>query len=181
VLVKMVKTVEKPNPVNTQNAEKVQELGERIKGLKEERAQWQKIVQPPPRMPLVLDSARKSPTSSGIDPSLLDPEQASILTSLAAPSSEDVNRSLKDRLKLIHSDMEFKVDQLRDGVHKLDQYRGTLDRVATKVLAYSALRVEERDKREKEAVGTRDMPIQEVLRSLSRILPEGSGGTSGRQ
>lgn len=50
-----------------------------------------------------------------------------------------------------------------------------MGRVADKILALSAVRLEEREKREKEAVGTRDLPMQEVLRSLSRILPEGGG------
>lgn len=74
--------------------------------------------------------------------------------------------------------MEFRVDQFADGVHKLEQYQETVGRVADRILALSAVRLEERDKNEKESIGTRDLPMQEVLRSLSRILPD-SGG-SGR-
>jgi kinetochore protein Mis13/DSN1 len=69
--------------------------------------------------------------------------------------------------------LEFKVDQFADGVHKLDQYQETVGRAADKILALSAMRLEERDRKEKEEIGTRDIPVQEVLRSLSRILPEG--------
>lgn len=58
-------------------------------------------------------------------------------------------------------------------MHKVEQYQETAGRVADKILALSAVRLEERDRKEKEAVGTRDLPMQEVLRSLSRILPEG--------
>jgi len=66
------------------------------------------------------------------------------------------------------------VDQFADGVHKLEQYQQTVGKVADKILALSAMRLEERDRREKEEIGTRDIPMQEVLRSLSRILPDGS-------
>jgi kinetochore protein Mis13/DSN1 len=59
-------------------------------------------------------------------------------------------------------------------VHKLEQYQETVGRVADKILALSAVRLEDRDRREKEEIGTRDIPMQEVLRSLSRILPEGN-------
>jgi len=79
-----------------------------------------------------------------------------------------------ERLKAVQNGLEFKVDQFADGVHKLEQYQQAAGRVADKVLALSAVRLEERERREKEAVGTRDVPMQEVLRSLSRILPEGS-------
>lgn len=66
------------------------------------------------------------------------------------------------------------MDKFADGVHKVEQYQETVGRVGDKILALSAVRLEERNKREKEAIGTRDMPIQEVLRSLSRILPANS-------
>ncbi len=66
------------------------------------------------------------------------------------------------------------MDQFADGVHKVEQYQETVGRVADKILALSAVRLEDRDRKEKEEIGTRDLPMQEVLRSLSRILPEGS-------
>ena len=66
------------------------------------------------------------------------------------------------------------MDQFADGVHKLEQYQETVGRVADKILALSAVWLEDRDRKEKEEIGTRDLPMQEVLRSLSRILPEGS-------
>lgn len=68
------------------------------------------------------------------------------------------------------------MDRFADGVHKVEQYQETVGRVADKILALSAVRLEERNKKEKEAIGTRDIPMQEVLRSLSRILPTSSSG-----
>lgn len=61
-----------------------------------------------------------------------------------------------------------------DGIHKIEKYGETVGRVADKILAMSAVRLEERERKEREVVGTRDVPMVEVLRSLSRILPEGS-------
>jgi kinetochore protein Mis13/DSN1 len=87
------------------------------------------------------------------------------------------------RLNSIQAGIEFQVDHFADGVHKLERYQETAGRVADKIQAIGAVRLEERDRKEKEAVGTRDLPMQEVLRSLSRILPESSGASgsgSGR-
>jgi kinetochore protein Mis13/DSN1 len=67
------------------------------------------------------------------------------------------------------------VDHFADGVHKIDQYQETVGRVADRILRDCAGRLEQRDQSEKESVGTRDIPMQEVLRSLSRILPDSSG------
>lgn len=111
---------------------------------------------------------------SQIDASLLDPEQAAILAEISSKSALDLRNQATDRLKALQSGLEFQVDQFADGVHKLEQYQETVGRVADKILALSAVRLEDRDRREKEEIGTRDLPMQEVLRSLSRILPEGS-------
>jgi kinetochore protein Mis13/DSN1 len=85
----------------------------------------------------------------------------------------DLRRQVSERLRAVQSGLEFKIDQFADGVHKLEQYQETAGRVADRVLALSAVRLEGRERKEKEEIGTRDLPMQEVLRSLSRILPDG--------
>lgn len=67
------------------------------------------------------------------------------------------------------------MDHLADSVHKLDQRVVTGGREADRVLALSSARLKERDEKEKTSVGTRDVPVMEVLRSLGRILPDGGG------
>lgn len=94
---------------------------------------------------------------------------------LSAPAL-DLRHQVSERLKNVQSGLEFKVDQFADGVHKLEQHQETAGRVADKILALSAVRLEERERKEKEEIGTRDLPMQEVLRSLSRILPESGNG-----
>lgn len=147
--------------------------------LKEERDQWRALSKPPPPLPPLFPDDSTDLSSSQIDSSLLDPEQAAILATVAESSALDLRNEISDRLKSIQQGMEFRVDYFADGVHKLEQYQETAGRVADRIQAISAVRLEERDKKEKEAVGTRDLPMQEVLRSLSRIRPEGSSG-SGR-
>jgi kinetochore protein Mis13/DSN1 len=122
---------------------------------------------------LFPDNSREL-SPSQIDASLLDPEQAAILVEIASRSALDLRNQTAERLRVLQSGLEFKVDQFADGVHKLEQYQETVGRVADKILALSAVRLEDRERREKEEIGTRDLPMQEVLRSLSRILPEGS-------
>ena len=79
------------------------------------------------------------------------------------------------QLRALQETLEFRVDRLADGVHKAERRAAAAGRQADLVLALGAARLRERERREKAAAGTRDMPVMEVLRSLGRILPEGGG------
>lgn len=108
---------------------------------------------------------------------LLDPEEGKIRGFLAdeKASFEAVRSQTESRLRTIQSTLEFQVDQLADNVHKLEQRVLIAGKEADKVLSVSALRLRQREEREKASAGTRDMPVIEVLRSLGNILPEGGG------
>lgn len=110
--------------------------------------------------------------------SLLDVEEAKMLEALADPSSSfaHLKSSTRSRLQAIQSSVEFKVDSLADSVHKMDLRVVTAGKQADKVLALSSERLKEREQKEREAVGTKEMPVMEVLRSLGRILPENGDG-----
>ena len=69
------------------------------------------------------------------------------------------------------------MDALADRVHKLDQRVVTASRQADRVLNLSSTRLKAREEKEKLGTGTKAMPTMEVLRSLSRILPEGETGS----
>lgn len=144
--------------------------------LKEEKRAWQALGKPLPEVePLYPDDdPRKAPLP---DESLLDPEEAKILAALTNPETafSSFKRQTRSRLQNLQADLEFKVDCLADSVHKLDQRVATAAREADEVLALSASRLKLRDEREKAAVGTKELPTMEVLRSLGRILPEGAG------
>jgi kinetochore protein Mis13/DSN1 len=143
--------------------------------LREERDQWKALAKPPPSLPPILPESVEL-NASQIDASLLDPEQAAILATIASAPALDLRKQASERLRAVQTGLEFQVDQFADGVHKLEQYQETAGRAADKLLALSAIRLDERERKAKEEVGTRDLPMQEVLRSLSRILPNGGSG-----
>ncbi|TVY42838.1 Kinetochore protein [Lachnellula occidentalis] len=170
------KVIKVPNPRNIELEENLVGLEARIKILREEKEQWKALAKPAPSLPPLFSDNSNHIDPSQIDASLLDPEQAAILALVSSASALDLRTRVSKQIRELQSGLEFKVDQFADGVHKIEQYQETASRVANKILAISAVRLEERDKREKEATGTRDLPMQEVLRSLSRILPEGRNG-----
>ncbi|KAK1754636.1 Mis12-Mtw1 protein family-domain-containing protein [Echria macrotheca] len=166
----------KPNPRNIEHNAKIAELEARIEKLKEEKRAWQALAKPIPQIePLYPDD---DPRRAGLpDQSLLDPEEAKMLASLTDPewAFSSFKRQTRSRLQNLQADLELKVDQLADNVHKLDRRVATAAQEAERVLAVSAARLRRREEREKGAVGTRELPTMEVLRSLGRILPEGGG------
>ncbi|CAD6442592.1 ebd1553c-dbac-4b08-8b1c-bdaa498b47ad [Sclerotinia trifoliorum] len=174
---RITKVVKKPNPKNIEAEENIQALEARVKQLEIEKAQWISFKKPPAPLPPLFPNtdADTNPLSpSQIDATLLDPEQSDILSLINSSSSLTLRENVSERLKTIHQEIEGKVDRFVDGIHKIEGYGGTVGRVADKILALSAVRLDERERRERELVGTRDVSMVEVLRSLSRILPEGS-------
>ena len=135
--------------------------------IEEEKRMWlelQKIDPASSNPPLPTDP---DGILGDIDSEALDTEQATILASLREGSS--VAASAENRLKRIASTLEFTVDQFADGLHKLGQYHEAADRIAGRVLALAAERLDQREKATLRAAGTENMPLQDVLRSLARI------------
>ncbi|KAI0466734.1 Mis12-Mtw1 protein family-domain-containing protein [Xylaria cf. heliscus] len=168
----------KPNPRNIEHDEHIVALEERIKRLKAEKKKWQSLKKQAPEMPLLFDSSEPGPSQSLPDTSLLDPEEAQILASLSTPSAPTIKSLIpatQSRLHDLQKSLELNIDRLADSVHKVEQRMVTAGRQADRVLGFTAVRLKEREEREKIRAGTKDMPIMEVLRGLSKILPEGSG------
>ncbi|CAK7227370.1 hypothetical protein SBRCBS47491_006546 [Sporothrix bragantina] len=186
----------KPNPRNIEHEEKIVELEARIKRLKEEKKKWMSLAKPTLDLqPLyAAGAADLAQTPPVPDEELLDPEEAKMLQAImpsAAPSTtstttEPVSSTatfrsqIQERLGRLRTSVAFQVDHLASNVHVLDQRVTVAGREADLLLRLGASRLKAREDREKAAVGTREMPVMEVLRSLSRILPEDSGsGGSG--
>ncbi|KAM0333139.1 hypothetical protein ACHAQA_001798 [Verticillium albo-atrum] len=126
-----------------------------------------------PKAPVVLEpNPRNLDHQEKID--LLELKVKRYLTD-PATSFDGHRKTVQARLLRVQSNLEFKIDQLADGVHKLLQRVDTAGREADKVLALSAARLKAREHREKAAAGTKEMPAMEVLRSLGRLLPESEG------
>ncbi|KAG8169087.1 hypothetical protein KVR01_001836 [Diaporthe batatas] len=168
----------KPNPVNVEHEEKIAALEARIKRLKETRKSWRALQAPLPQVsplyPPEDGGFEKAPLP---DTTLLDAGEVTMLESLTGPSSSfaHLKSTTRSRLQTIQSGVEYKVDRLADSVHKMDLRVVTAGRQADKVLALSSERLKEREEKERQAAGTKALPTMEVLRSLSRILPENGG------
>lgn len=144
-----------------------------------EKKKWQSLQQQAPEMPSLFDPSAPQLAQNLPNTLLLDPEEAQMLASLSGPSGAVLNSLIpktQSRLQDLQKSLEFKMDRLEDNVHRVEQRMETAGRQADKVLGLAAARLKEREDREKTRAGTKNMPIMEVLRGLSKILPEGSGG-----
>ncbi|KAL1606390.1 hypothetical protein SLS60_003793 [Paraconiothyrium brasiliense] len=179
--------VKKPNPQNVKNQATLEEFEQEIERLEEEKAAWEALASfskppPPPSIQAI------TPTLSDIDASILDPQQASILAALQqsqpaqpAESSSEPSSStftfttpaaLQSHLEKLSLSLEPNIDLFADGVHKIEQYRKTADRVADRVLGTASKRLEERDKESKEKAGSEGIGVGDVLRGLAGVLKE---------
>jgi kinetochore protein Mis13/DSN1 len=122
-----------------------------------------------------------------IDASLLDPTQAPILEALQRSAQQDqphpesstsstftftTAAALQTHLTKLSLSLEPSIDLFTDGVHKIEQYRNTADRVADRVLGTAAKRLDERDREIKERAGADGIGVGDILRGLAGVLSE---------
>ncbi|PNP44051.1 hypothetical protein TGAMA5MH_04336 [Trichoderma gamsii] len=168
----------RPNPRNIELDEKLATLEAKVKRLQEEKKAWLAIRKPvPDQPPLFTPQEKEAETVALPDFDLLDPDEGQIRGFLVDETNTfaSIRSQTQARLRHIQSSLEFEVDQLTDSVHKLEQRVKVAGKEADRVLSLSSVRLREREERERKSVGTKDMPIMMVLRSLSSILPEGGG------
>ncbi|KAL1837561.1 hypothetical protein VTJ49DRAFT_3642 [Mycothermus thermophilus] len=198
-----VPVVLQPNPRNVHYDAQIAELEAKIERLKAQKAAWQAITHPLPTIPPLFPpppppQQQQPPSSSSStdqqqqqppppppqlhppgppDPSLLSESESAILSSLTNPSNSfsAFQRQARSRLQNAQAQLEWQVDRLADGVHKLDMRVVTAGREAEAVLAACAGRLKERERREKEKVGMHRVGVMEVLRCLARVLPPEGG------
>ncbi|KAH7262079.1 Mis12-Mtw1 protein family-domain-containing protein [Fusarium tricinctum] len=166
----------KPNPRNMELDEKLAQLEINVKRLQDEKKAWQAIRKPPPEQPSLFSEDETGPIVLP-DFDLLDPDEGKIRGFLEDEKAcfDTVRSQTESRLRTIQSSLEFQVDQLADNIHKIEQRVLVAGKEADKVLSISALRLRQREERERASAGTKEMPVIEVLRSLGNILPEGGG------
>ncbi|UKZ83305.1 hypothetical protein TrVFT333_011113 [Trichoderma virens FT-333] len=169
----------KPNPRNIELDEKLATLEARIK---RQTARGKESVagntETTPEQPaLFTPKEKEAETITLPDFDLLDPDEGRIRGFLVDETNAfaSLRSQTQARLRHIQSSLEFEVDQFADNVHKLEQRVKVAGKEADRVLSLSAVRLREREEKERKRAGTKDMPIMEVLRSLSSILPEGGG------
>ncbi|KAI4764088.1 hypothetical protein E4T52_01064 [Aureobasidium sp. EXF-3400] len=185
--------VKKPNPRNIQNAEKLLQLEAELARLQEEKRTWDNLLastSPPNLSSETADASTSSQppldiSPQSINPSLLDPSQADHLqtllsnislnnTSEASAQPSTTLETTKSRIGTIASSLEFKIDKLADGAHKLEQYTAGAQKLADCVLAVGATKLEEREKSIGETSGGNGsggrIDTLDRLRGLSRVL-----------
>lgn len=138
-------------------------------------------------MPAAELSDASAVTLADIDTSLLDPAQAAILSQLQLPTTSDEQpptsastftftfttpKALQSHLNKLSQSLEPNIDLFADGVHKLEQYRNTAERVADRILGTAAKRLEQRDRDVKEKAGADGIGVGDVLRGLAGVLGE---------
>lgn len=186
-----------PNPRNTEHERKIQQFEEKIKRyatapsprgllsentnarsrLREQKKMWQSLkrtrLNPEPLFPDDADMSRPPPPNEAH----LDPAEQKILGTLtgAETSFAALQARTAGRLKAVEATLARRVDTFADNVHKLEQRVATAGREADRILGLGAVRLREREERERAAAGTRDVPVMEVLRSLGRIVREEDG------
>ena len=161
--------------------------------LQEEKRTWDNLLastSPPNLSSETADASTSSQppldiSPQSINPSLLDPSQADHLqtllsnislnnTSEASAQPSTTLETTKSRIGTIASSLEFKIDKLADGAHKLEQYTAGAQKLADCVLAVGATKLEEREKSIGETSGGNGsggrIDTLDRLRGLSRVL-----------
>lgn len=132
-------------------------LGDR---LRDEKETWLSLLKSTSALSL-------NPDVNLFDTSLYLPAESSFASTLS--QSADLLGSAKRLVKQHAGEIEFQVDQLIDGIHKLQQYGEAADRLGARVLEDAEKELAKREVRVRQVAGTEALPLQEVLRSLSRL------------
>ena len=172
-----------PNPRNIANAAKAVELEAEIVRLQAEKVSWDALARPP-TSPQSHDARSEGP----IDSELLHSSEQALILSTLLPSSSDRDPpseisttplllEITTTLRTLASGLEFKIDRFADGIHALGEYQRMGERVAGRVLALGAERLEERSWRERgiqagaaAGEGPAVEGVREVLRALGAVM-----------
>ncbi|KAI9886953.1 MAG: hypothetical protein M1823_001245 [Watsoniomyces obsoletus] len=183
-----VEVVKKPNPRNAASLAKIEELEQRVKRLQEERKTWEDFAKHPMRSLLALHqptstseaapSTEPAPASGFPPPDSHTPSKPPTSPSTDVPQSSnllplssenDILHITNTRLQSLTDSLEFTIDMFAEGVHRVSQYHATAERVGARILSSAATRLEEREQAVLTRAGTKEVPMQEVLRSLAAI------------
>lgn len=97
---------------------------------------------------------------------LLQPSESAFASS---SRSHDLLAEARGLVKQHTREIEFQVDQLADGIHKLNHYGKAADRLAGRILEDAEATLAVREEKVRGEAGTGKLPMMEVLRSLARL------------
>jgi len=134
--------------------------------LQDEKSAWDNVLKS-----LSSSLQGQSPTSymtKALDVSILsDPEQTLLWSNLTA--QPDVIASTATRLKDASGSLEFQVDRIAEGIHKMERFKDTVDGVVDKVQRNAADFLERRDKQALKSTGMSGVGVGDVLKALSHV------------
>ncbi|KAK3070000.1 hypothetical protein LTR53_011193 [Teratosphaeriaceae sp. CCFEE 6253] len=168
-----------PNPRNTANAAKAEELERELERLKAQRADWDTLMRSaiPATPPANADTdpgaeVDGGPALSPLHPELLDSPQRAILETLNAPAPGEPSvtdpEALQQRLRTVAEDLEFTVDRFAHGMHALARTKEVAETLAEKTLEQAAGVLDTREKsRSTEGKGADAL---DALRALGKVL-----------
>ncbi|KAF3933142.1 hypothetical protein ABW19_dt0204648 [Dactylella cylindrospora] len=156
----------KPHPRNEDHERKIAALEQQLNELKKEKQAWTDISE---QLPIKLPKKQKEGNikPGGLDRDLLRPEEVSSI-----PGFEASGKSLtviQDTMSTCRGSIEFKVDQFSHGMHKAQQFSRHAKGVSEKVLAEASAVLGVRQEAAKKAAGTHELPLHEVLKSISHL------------
>ncbi|KAL7275717.1 hypothetical protein RUND412_001326 [Rhizina undulata] len=155
-----------PNPRNAENLAKVQECEENLKRLREERETWRSMLQSDTQSSTSLSGG--NPESKILDDkSLLTPAESEFASTLEGP--RDMIGTTRSMVKRKSGEVEFQVEQVTNGVQVLRTFGEEADRLGAHILEAAESTLSAREARLRQSSGTERLPIQEILRSLSRM------------
>lgn len=105
-------------------------------------------------------------TPSTLNPSLLRSNEVKMLDRIGDRLQiPTINQSLLDS----QSNLEYQVDDITNSLYKMEQFGRVADAFGDLVLARVAGKLAERQEATRRAAGTKDISIQEVLKSISHL------------
>jgi archaellum component FlaC len=105
-------------------------------------------------------------TTTPIDASLLDPQDAVLLESLTSQANT-ISNTLS-RFQHSTQGVETHIDNLAESVHKLEKTKEAVDELADRVQSQAAEALERRDQAALERTGVGKAGVGDILRSLAR-------------
>ncbi|KAI9723817.1 MAG: hypothetical protein M1828_004067 [Chrysothrix sp. TS-e1954] len=164
--------IKQPNPRNIENASKLQELESEVKRLEQERSSWTNLLN---MIGSSLNAESSHYTSEAEEVAvvrpldniaLMDPQQTKLAKALSAqPATE---HSVRSRLKDATESLEFKIDSLASGVHKVQSLDTLLNETVDDVLGQANKSLEQRSQNRLDDAGAERIGVRDLLKSFSR-------------
>jgi len=136
--------------------------------LQEEKAQWDSMLSGLSST-VSKEIAADEPSaasSSAPNAALLDSRDATLLHSLAR--QDDLITATISRFQNSTQGLELQVDNLAEGVHKMQKLAEAVDEVADRVQNQAAAALERRDQEALQRTGAEKVDVRDILRSLVR-------------